>query len=160
MTKDHTLAQVLVDAGITNPDDDSTKTLHHVLTAALGATDEQTDPQVLRFTLMDNDQILLCTDGLTEMVSTEAISAVLSQASSSEAACDSLINLALSVGGMENVSVVLARYRFPPTGRRMNSTKRFSPDIESRWSWIRHLLVVHPGDYYCDHFSSQLRGGT
>ena len=52
-------------------------------------------------------------DGLTEMVSTEAISTVLSQASSSEAACDSLINLALSGGGMDNVSVVLARYRFP-----------------------------------------------
>ena len=115
MTKDHTLAQALVDAGISNPDDDSIKTLHHVLTATLGATDQQTDPQVLRFTLMNNDQVLLCTDGLTEMVSTETISSVLSRTSSSKVACDSLIKLALSGGGIDNVSVVLARYRFPLT---------------------------------------------
>jgi len=113
MTKDHTLAQALVDAGISDPDDDSIKTLHHVLTAALGATYEQADPQVLRFTLMNNDQVLLCTDGLTEMVSTETISSVLSRTSPSKAACDSLIKLALSGGGIDNVSVVLARYRFP-----------------------------------------------
>jgi PPM family protein phosphatase len=113
MTKDHTLAQALVDAGIAGPDDDSTKALHHVLTAALGATDEQTDPQVLRFQLMSDDQILLCTDGLTEMVSTDLIASVLSQAISPQAACDSLVNLALSAGGIDNVSVVLARYVFP-----------------------------------------------
>src|SRR6185436_19366626 len=93
MTEDHTLAQALVDAGITNPDDDSTRILHHVLTAALGATDQQTDPQVVPFTLMNNDQVLLCTDGLTEMVSTESISSVLSRTSSSKVACDSLIKL-------------------------------------------------------------------
>jgi Serine/threonine protein phosphatase len=114
ITKDHTLAQALVDAGIANPDDDTTKALHHVLTAALGATDEQTDPQVLRFQLMNDDQVLLCTDGLTETISTEIISSVLSGASSSKAACDALINLALSSGGIDNVTVVLARYLFPP----------------------------------------------
>jgi protein phosphatase len=113
MTKDHTLAQALVDAGVANPNDDTTKNLHHVLTAALGATQEQTDPQVLRFQLSNDDQVLLCTDGLTEMVSTETIASVLSGASSSQAACDSLINLALSAGGIDNVSVLLSRYTFP-----------------------------------------------
>ena len=113
VTKDHTLAQALVDAGIANPDDDATKALHHVLTAALGATGEQTNPQVLRLHLTNNDQVLLCTDGLTEMVSPQTISEVLTEASSAKAACESLIDLALNNGGLDNVSVVLARYLFP-----------------------------------------------
>ena len=113
MTNDHTLAQALVDAGIADPDDAATQALHHVLTAALGASSERADPQVLRFRLSHNDQLLLCTDGLTAMVSAEAIASVLSEASSSKAACDSLIDLALSAGGIDNVTVALARYKFP-----------------------------------------------
>lgn len=113
LTNDHTLAQALVDAGIANPGDATTRALHHVLTAALGASSERADPQVLSFRLSHNDQVLLCTDGLTEMVSAEAIACVLSEASSSRIACDSLIDLALSAGGVDNVTVVLARYGFP-----------------------------------------------
>jgi protein phosphatase len=113
LTRDHTLAQALIDAGIASPGDAATHALHHVLTAALGATSERADPQVLSFRLSHDDQILLCTDGLTEMVSPETIAAVLTEESSSKAACDSLIEKALSAGGVDNVTVVLARYQFP-----------------------------------------------
>jgi protein phosphatase len=113
LTKDHTLAQALLDAGITNHDDLTTRTLRHVLTAALGATDELSDPQVLRFKLSHNDQVLLCTDGLTEAIAPEMIASILSEADSSQAACNSLIDLALSEGAVDNVTMVLARYYFP-----------------------------------------------
>ena len=114
LTRDHTLAQALIDAGIANPGDAATHALHHVLTAALGATSERADPQVLSFRLSHNDQILLCTDGLTEMVPAESIASILNEeTSSSAAACDSLIEKALSAGGVDNVTVVLARYQFP-----------------------------------------------
>ncbi len=113
LTNDHTLAQALVDAGIATPGDEATKALHHVLTAALGASTERADPQVLSFRLAHKDQVLLCTDGLTEMVSAETIGSVLKESSSAKAACESLIDLALSAGGIDNVTVVLARYRFP-----------------------------------------------
>ncbi|HKR11599.1 MAG TPA: protein phosphatase 2C domain-containing protein [Pyrinomonadaceae bacterium] len=115
MTSDHTLAQALVDAGIANPGDAATQALHHVLTSALGASSERADPQVLSFRLSHNDQVLLCTDGLTEMVSAEIIASVLSEASSAQVACDSLIDLALSGGGTDNVTVMLARYEFLDT---------------------------------------------
>jgi serine/threonine protein phosphatase PrpC len=46
------------------------------------------------------------------MVSIEAIAGVLSEANSARFACDSLIDLALSGGGVDNVTVVLARYQF------------------------------------------------
>jgi PPM family protein phosphatase len=113
LTSDHTLAQALLDAGLASPDDATKDALHHVLTAALGATSARSDPQVLRFQLSHNDQVLLCTDGLTEMLTTETIASVLTEAASAKAACDSLIDLALKAGGVDNVTVVLARYQFP-----------------------------------------------
>ena len=97
---------------ITNSKDAAREDLRHVLTGAVGASSERADPQV-RFRLYHDDQVLLCTDGLTEMVAAETIASVLSEATSPEAACDSLIDLALSAGGVDNVTVVLARYQFP-----------------------------------------------
>ena len=115
LTKDHTLAQALIDAGIAGADDTVTRAMKHVLTAALGSTGERTDPQVQRLHLTDGDQLLLCTDGLTEMVADNDIAAVLTNASSSKAACQALIDLALAGGGKDNITVVLARYRFRET---------------------------------------------
>ncbi len=113
LTKDHTLAQALIEAGIGEPDDTSTKAMRHILTAALGSTGERTDPQVERVHLNDGDQVLLCTDGLSEMVTDDGIASVLREAASSEAACQGLIDLALAGGGKDNITVVLARYQFP-----------------------------------------------
>jgi len=113
LTKDHTLAQALIEAGLAEADDSSTQAMRHVLTAALGSTGKPTDPQVQRFHLSEGDQILLCTDGLTEMVADENIKSVLLRANSSDAACQALIDLALAGGGKDNITVVLARYHFP-----------------------------------------------
>ena len=115
LTKDHTLAQALIDAGIAGPDDTSTRAMQHVLTAALGSMGERTDPQVQRLHLNDGDQLLLCSDGLTEMVADNDTAAVLADANSSQAACQALIDLALAAGGKDNITVVLARYRFRET---------------------------------------------
>ena len=112
LTRDNTLAQELIDAGIARAEDTATQAMRHVLTSALAAGD-QADPQVQRFHLSDGDQILLCTDGLTGMVRDETIATILNDAPSAAAACQSLIDLALAAGGSDNATVVLARYRFP-----------------------------------------------
>ena len=112
LTRDNTLAQELIDAGIARAEDTATQAMRHVLTAALAAG-EQADPQVQRFHLSDGDQILLCTDGLTGMVRDQTIATVLNDAESATAACQTLIDLALAAGGSDNTTVVLARYRFP-----------------------------------------------
>lgn len=116
LTKDHTLAQALIEAGIAGEDDTSTRAMRNVLTAALGSIGERTDPQVQRFHLADGDQILLCTDGLSGMVSDDVIAAELTAATSSDAACQALISQALAGGGKDNITVVLARYNFPQVG--------------------------------------------
>jgi protein phosphatase len=66
-----------------------------------------------RLKLRDRDRLLLCTDGLTDMVEETSIAKVLEDLPSSDAACQKLVNLALDNGGKDNVTVVLARYSIP-----------------------------------------------
>jgi protein phosphatase len=109
LTTDHTLAQALIDAGVANPDDPASRSMRHVLTAAVGSLG-QGEPQVQRFKLSDGDQLLLCTDGLTEMIDDATIASVLRRSKSSQGACDELVNLALAGGGTDNITVVLADF--------------------------------------------------
>ena len=110
LTRDHTLAQALIDAGVATSDDPAPRSMRHVLTAAIGSLDERTEPQVQRFRLVSGDQLLLCTDGLTEMVDDDLIANTLRDAASAELACQGLIDLALAGGGSDNITVVLARF--------------------------------------------------
>jgi len=113
LTRDDTLAQALIDSGIADPEDTATRAMRHVLTAAIGSTSDPVDPDVQRLHLKPNDQILLCTDGLTGMVKDEVIASTLREAPSAAEACQRLVELALTAGGLDNVTIVLARYRFP-----------------------------------------------
>jgi PPM family protein phosphatase len=110
LTTDHTLAQALIDAGVANPDDPASRSMRHVLTAAVGSLGEQVDPQVQRFSLRAGDKLLLCSDGLTEMVEDVTIAQVLREAKSAQGACQDLVDLALSAGGTDNITVVLAHF--------------------------------------------------
>ena len=109
LTTDHTLAQALIDAGVANRDDPATRSMRHVLTAAIGSMGELIDQQVERYQLKSEDRILLCTDGLTEMVDDKTIAEVLREATSSQSACNTLVDLALGAGGVDNITVVVAR---------------------------------------------------
>jgi len=110
LTTDHTLAQALIDAGVANRDDPASRSMRHVLTAAVGSLGREVDPQVQRFKLQAGDQLLLCTDGLTEMVDDAMIADVLTESKSAQTACQNLLDLALAGGGTDNVTVVLARF--------------------------------------------------
>ena len=111
LTTDHTLAQALIDAGVAQPDDPASRSMRHVLTAAIGSLGEQVDPQVQRFKLYGGDKLLLCTDGLTEMVDDATIAQVMREAKPAQSACQDLVDLSLSGGGTDNVTVVLAHFR-------------------------------------------------
>lgn len=113
LTHDHTLAQAMIEAGIGSAEDETVRGMRRVLTAALGSTARPVEPEVQRLYLRDGDQLLLCTDGLTECVDSETIGSVLSGADSAKQACQALIDAALKAGGNDNTTVVLARYRFP-----------------------------------------------
>jgi serine/threonine protein phosphatase PrpC len=113
LTRDHTLAQDLVDLGVFQPEQGGWHYFKHSLTRALGTGLRPGEPEVQQLTLADLDQVLLCTDGLTDMVPQQMMAAILGNAKTSEEACGRLVDAALDNGGKDNVTVVLARYRFP-----------------------------------------------
>jgi protein phosphatase len=113
LTRDHTFSQDLADAGVIRQGDVDTHRYRHVLTRALGSQGSDVRVDVARVGLRDGDALLLCTDGLTGMVPEPTIAAVLAGRPSQEA-CDALVAAALAAGGKDNVTAVLARYRFPP----------------------------------------------
>jgi serine/threonine protein phosphatase PrpC len=110
LTTDHTLAQALIDAGVANRDDPASRSMRHVLTAAVGSLGREVDPQVQRFKLQEGDRLLLCTDGLTEMVEDAMIADVLTESGSAQTACQNLLDLALAGGGVDNITVVIAHF--------------------------------------------------
>jgi protein phosphatase len=107
------MAQSLVDLGILQPEQAGWHYFKHSLTRVLGTGQSLGEAEVQQLTLADQDQILLCTDGLTDMVPHPMIWAILSDSKTSDEACQRLVDAALDNGGKDNVTVVLARYRLP-----------------------------------------------
>jgi protein phosphatase len=69
---------------------------------------------VERCGMLDGDVILLCTNGLTDVVDDERIAMVLTLHPTPDDQCRALVELAASSGGQDDVTVVTARYRIPP----------------------------------------------
>jgi serine/threonine protein phosphatase PrpC len=116
VTRDHTMAQGLVELGILHPEQAAGHRLKHSLTRVLGTGQSLGEAEVQQLTLADEDRVLLCTDGLTDMVPLQTIGAIMADAKTSAEACQRLVDAALDNGGRDNVTVVLARYRLPPIG--------------------------------------------
>jgi serine/threonine protein phosphatase PrpC len=113
LTRSHTRAQMLVDLGRLAQDDVAAHSLRRVLTKWLGPTAYDVEPDIQKILLHDGDCLLLCTDGLTEMVTEEQIATILGSGGSVADACQGLIDAALQAGGKDNVTAIVARYRFP-----------------------------------------------
>jgi len=112
LTRDHTVAQEMADHGLGFAQDVPAR-FRHVLTHAIGIRETGNDPDLGRIRLADGDRLLLCTDGLTDMVDDAAIARELERGASSQEACRALVDLALERGGKDNVTVVVARYDMP-----------------------------------------------
>jgi protein phosphatase len=115
LTKDHTLVQSLVEIGEMTPEEAAEHPLRHALSRSIGAHAAASEGDFQHIQIADNDQLLLCTDGLTDMVDSGTIASVLSSATTAKKACHRLVKEALKKGGRDNVTVVLARYRNPQT---------------------------------------------
>ena len=111
LTRDHTVAQLLADTGRIRAEEIAAHPLRHTLTGVLGTRGGPTDVDLSAHRLVDGDRILLCTDGLTEMVPENSIAELLQQPSPSAAdTCARLVQAALDRGGRDNVTAVVAIY--------------------------------------------------
>jgi serine/threonine protein phosphatase PrpC len=111
LTEDHTWFNQVMRAGVlpTNPDDWPNR---HVLSQAVGAS-SLIAPEVSQLTLQTGDMLLLCSDGLTDMLDDAEITRQLSAPRSLVAMSQSLVNEANRRGGKDNITVILVRVSEP-----------------------------------------------
>jgi serine/threonine protein phosphatase PrpC len=125
LTRDHTLADE--PAAGTGPLLDiaaSVRDLHHILTEIIGSRD-LSGPMIdiERHSLEDGDVVLLCTNGLTDVVAENQIVEVLQSDRSCPEQSGALINLAVEAGTDDDVTAVVARYRIPEEGADVRGSR-------------------------------------
>ncbi|HEY6085964.1 MAG TPA: Stp1/IreP family PP2C-type Ser/Thr phosphatase [Nitrospira sp.] len=110
LTRDHTLVEEYIQKGLINLTEARIHPKRHVLTQALGM-ELDARPDLTSVPLAQHDVLLLCTDGLTKMLTDDDIAFLLSKAENPVRACDDLIEQALARGGEDNVTVVVCASR-------------------------------------------------
>ena len=106
VTHDHSYVEELVDSGQITADEARTHPSRSIITRALGS-----DPDMYadHFSLEvnDGDRIILCSDGLSSMISDSEIEALAVSSATPQQAADNLVSAALTAGGADNVTVVV-----------------------------------------------------
>lgn len=110
LTRDHTYVQLLVDSGRLSAEEAASSTSRHVLVNAVGGVNDDVYVDVQHLALVNGDRVMLCSDGLSDLVDDEAIRTLMRDSPTSEQACRRLVDRALAAGGRDNVTVVVAFY--------------------------------------------------
>jgi serine/threonine protein phosphatase PrpC len=110
VTHDHTVTAELVSRGVLRPEQAAQHRLRHVITNVVGGSEALIDVEAHALEVHAGDRLLLCSDGLTEMVSKEAIAATLRAEPDPEAACTKLLAQANEAGGLDNITVLIVRF--------------------------------------------------
>lgn len=106
LSRDHSVVSELIENGHIEPEEAADHPASGQLTHYVGM-EEKPRPFVCSFKLRKNDRILLCSDGLTDMVSNEEITAVLKAETDPNTACDKLVTAANKAGGHDNVTTLI-----------------------------------------------------
>jgi len=110
LTKDHTLVQVLVEAGALSRAAARHDRRRHIVTNALGGFHRGVHAEVQKTHVADGDILLLCTDGLSESLEDAEIAAILARKPEPETACRQLVEAAMEHGASDDVTAVIAHY--------------------------------------------------
>jgi len=110
LTRDHSLVQRLVDLGHLTDEERYVHPERNMVLRTIG--DLRTGkPDVSQpISVQDGDWLLLCCDGLWEMVRDDRMRDILSQSAGAQDACDRLITEANRNGGEDNITVVIAHF--------------------------------------------------
>lgn len=109
LTRDHSFSQELLDAGMVTEEEARILPAKNLVTRALGASPE-IEPEIQEVEVEVGDLILLCSDGLTEMVGSYEIAGLLAASSADmHETARRLVDLANEAGGRDNISVVVVK---------------------------------------------------
>jgi protein phosphatase len=107
LTVDHSIAQALVEAKTISAQEARTHRYRNVLWKYLGSNEVGEGPEVKVLQLQVGDRILLCTDGLSGVVSDDQLFSYVREQTDMQACADGLVQLALDSGSRDNVSCVI-----------------------------------------------------
>ena len=107
LTRDHSLVQGLIDAGMLSREEAKDHPDANVITRAVGAS-ESLDVEIAAGDAQPGDQFLLASDGLTRLVEDDELASIISSWPAGEAA-DTLIDAVLARGAPDNVSLIITR---------------------------------------------------
>ncbi len=105
ITTDHTMVQYLVDSGEITAEEAKNHPKKHLITRALGVQ-ETIEPEYNYIKLSQKDKVLMCSDGLTNLVESNEILQILND-NHIDKAVDVLVDLANERGGVDNITVVI-----------------------------------------------------
>ena len=106
ITRDHSLLQEQVDAGLVTPEEAEASPHRNLVTRALGVEDTVL-LEVQSFTVLPGDAYMLCSDGLTDMANHKQITEVFAEVTPADKRATRLIKLANEMGGQDNTSVAI-----------------------------------------------------
>jgi Serine/threonine protein phosphatase len=109
ITRDHSLVARLVESKQIEPDDIYTHPQRNLIYRSLGAGHKHVEVDIFHLTLQPSDRLLLCSDGLWEMIRHQDLLKTLSEQESPQEICDQLIKLANANGGEDNISAVVVQ---------------------------------------------------
>ncbi|MDQ2886107.1 MAG: protein phosphatase 2C domain-containing protein [Chloroflexota bacterium] len=107
ITRDHSLVARLVESKQIEPEDIYTHPQRNLIYRSLGAGHKSIEVDIFHQTLQKGDTLLLCSDGLWEMVRQQELLKVLSEESSPQKICETLIDMANANGGEDNITAVV-----------------------------------------------------
>ncbi len=131
ITKDNSLVQQMVDSNIITEDEAKVHPKKNVITKALGTNDELEQEYYEPFKLIENDKLILCSDGLTAHVDEEEIFQ-LSENNPPQQAAQKLVELANDRGGTDNITVQIVA-----VGVKKNSVKQ-----SNRNKYLSYLILL------------------
>jgi protein phosphatase len=106
LTRDHSVVSELVEKGHIEPEEAANHDASGQITRYVGM-EEKAHSHVRSFTLKKADRILLCTDGLTDMVADKDITSILNNEMDPQTACESLVAAANKAGGHDNITTLV-----------------------------------------------------
>ncbi|MGZ3583596.1 MAG: PP2C family protein-serine/threonine phosphatase [Ktedonobacterales bacterium] len=109
ITTDHSLVERLVEAGQIDRTEVYDHPNRNLIYRSLGAGKAEVDVDIFAEKLLPGDQVLLCSDGLWDMVRDGQIESILNEVSDPVEACDLLVQRANENGGEDNITVILVR---------------------------------------------------
>lgn len=110
VTNDHTLVAELVRRGSLTPQAAATSRYRNLITNSIGGGEPGVLAELHKLDLEPSDVLLLCSDGLTEMLSDDLIATIMREEQEPQTICERLVSEANKGGGKDNITVIVAAF--------------------------------------------------